>query len=93
MQKLKIMNENEIELFGLKAADGSEWKLIANGYGTNWIGVERINKKSPLGLRPKYIHDDLRRIEVESAIKRYYDADIIVPKEWYEELNELKFAK
>jgi len=34
-----------IELYGLRAADGSEWKLIMNGYGTNWVEVRPINNK------------------------------------------------
>jgi len=93
MQKLKAMNDGKIELFGLRAADGSEWKLIMNGYGTNWVEVRPIHIKPPLGLKPKWVHDDQRKIEILQAIERYNIAGIAIPKEWQEELNNLNSIK
>ena len=45
--------------------------------------------KPPLGLTPRFIHDDDRRIEIKEAMKRYLDKDMTIPKEWIEEYNEL----
>jgi len=62
---------------------------------TDYLAESIINipKKPPIGIKPRYIHNEERRIEIESAIQRYYNADLLVPKEWYEELNELKHGE
>jgi len=41
--------------------------------------------KPPIGLRPKYIVDQLRKKEILQASKRYIDAGKDVPQEWIEE--------
>ena len=46
-------------------------------------------KKPPLGLLPKYIHDDRRLDEVSKAIKRYANELFPLKTEWIEEYNEL----
>ena len=45
--------------------------------------------KPPLGLRPKRISDKERLHEVNSAIVRYFDADLKIPIQWIEERNQL----
>jgi hypothetical protein len=51
-------------------------------------GSKRM-EKPPLGLEPKWIHDENRKHEVASAIKRYIDADLKVPEAWIEEYSSL----
>ena len=45
--------------------------------------------KPPLGLRPKFIVERNRMIEIFEAILRYIDAGKKVPKKWVKELNSL----
>lgn len=47
------------------------------------------SKRPPIGLKPRYIHDHERYIEICGAIQRYYDAGKKIPVEWIEEYNEL----
>lgn len=48
------------------------------------------SKKPPLGLRPRYIAEEMRIREIEDAVARYKNADKIVPSEWVDELLELR---
>ena len=50
-------------------------------------------KKPPLGVTPRYIHDERRRLGLMDAIVNYMDADEQVPLEWVEEYNELTARK
>ena len=43
----------------------------------------------PLGLKPRKIHDRDRMNEIISAIERYSEALMPIPKEWTIELREL----
>jgi hypothetical protein len=45
--------------------------------------------KPPLGIMPRYLHDESRMIEIYSAVSRYYHAGKAIPVEWIEEYNEL----
>ncbi|WP_157645659.1 hypothetical protein [Burkholderia ubonensis] len=45
--------------------------------------------KPPLGLVPKYIHDERRMKEILGAIERYSDAGLPVPVEWVQELSAI----
>jgi len=45
--------------------------------------------RPPLGIMPRYIHLELRRKDIIAAIRRYLDAEIKVPAEWVEEVNEI----
>ena len=51
----------------------------------------KINKmkKSPIGIMPKFIHDELRADQLRAAIKRYKKANKPIPKEWIKELKVL----
>lgn len=42
--------------------------------------------KPPLGCRPRWIAEEMRLIEVASAVSRYMDAGKPVPPEWVDEL-------
>lgn len=48
------------------------------------------SKKPPLGLRPRYIAEEMRIREIEDAVARYKNADKVVPSEWVDELLELR---
>jgi hypothetical protein len=47
------------------------------------------NEKPPLGLMPKYIHDEKRVISICNAIIRYTAKGKKVPNEWLWELCDL----
>jgi len=53
------------------------------------IFVESEMKKPPLGLKPKWIHDRDRALEILDAMGRYIEDGVKVPSEWFEELNEI----
>lgn len=43
-------------------------------------------RKPPIGLKPKYIHDIERIKEIIDAMKRYSENNISIPVEWIDEL-------
>ena len=45
-------------------------------------------EKPPLGLRPRFIADQERAIEIIEALKRYAEAGQSPPLAWIEELQE-----
>lgn len=45
--------------------------------------------KPPLGLKPRYIAEVQREVEIVNAVKRYMDAGYPLPDEWIAEYNEL----
>lgn len=53
--------------------------------------MEQVTKP-PLGVIPKWIHDEHRREDVGSAIIRYVEACLPVDPEWVEEYNSLTEA-
>lgn len=46
-------------------------------------------RKPPLGARPRYIHEELRRRELREAIAGYMQDGLEVNPEWVSEYNEL----
>lgn len=46
-------------------------------------------KKPPIGLKPKYIWECERKLEIFEAMRRYSDAQMPIPIEWIEELKNL----
>lgn len=46
-------------------------------------------KKPPMGIMPKWRHDEMRLGSIIGAIERYIDAKCQVPLEWIEEYNQL----
>jgi hypothetical protein len=62
----------------------SQLRIIKN----RTMKKEKI-KKPPLGLRPKWIVDELRLKEIKEAIKRYISEGMEIPIEWVTEYNEL----
>lgn len=47
------------------------------------------NKKPPLGILPRRIHDSNRLGGLKAAIIRYVNAECEINQEWIEEYNEL----
>ncbi|ASB90845.1 MULTISPECIES: hypothetical protein [Bacillus] len=45
--------------------------------------------KPPIGVKPRFIHDEQRAEELSGAIMRYIQANKSIPTEWLEEYNEL----
>lgn len=45
----------------------------------------------PLGLMPRYIHDEKRITAIKAAIERYSEAHKAIPIEWITEYNELVY--
>lgn len=45
--------------------------------------------KTPLGLRPRYIVDFERLIEITDTIQRYLYADKPIPQDWLDEFIEI----
>ena len=47
-----------------------------------------MSEKPPLGITPRYIHDEHRAREIIFALLRYLDAGKPIPREWLEELSD-----
>lgn len=50
-------------------------------------------KRPPLGLKPRWLHEEQRIIEIEEAFSRYLEAKTEPPIEWTEEILELRLNK
>ena len=48
-----------------------------------------MNAKPSIGIKPRFIHDIERRIEIERAILRRMAVAFPIPLEWIAEYNEL----
>ena len=46
-------------------------------------------RKGPMGIMPKYVHDQRRFRELGLAIARFVEAQCQIPEEWIYEYNEL----
>ncbi len=46
--------------------------------------------KAPLGVMPKWLWDEIREGELLDAVNRYREAGKTPPKEWGEELTEIR---
>lgn len=49
--------------------------------------VDQNNERPPIGLTPKFIHDQERMHEIFAAINRYNEAGVEIPNEWWQEFN------
>ena len=47
-------------------------------------------QEPPIGIIPKYLHNERRLRELNEAIKRYEDAKLEIPEEWTMERVELE---
>lgn len=47
------------------------------------------NQKPPIGIEPRIVVEARRTVEILQAMTRYIQADIPIPDEWRDELDEL----
>ena len=47
--------------------------------------------KPPIGLRPRWLVDMHRTVEILAAMQRYVPDGFPVPEEWVDELNDLLY--
>lgn len=47
------------------------------------------SNKPPLGVKPRFIHEEMREQELADAIVRYKEAGLKIAIEWVKEYNEL----
>ena len=47
------------------------------------------HQRLPLGIIPEWLHKEHRRDDIEAAIKRAQEANVIIPDPWVKELAEL----
>lgn len=45
--------------------------------------------RQPIGITPRFIHEEKRIHDIYDAIQRYLDAKKEIPLKWIEEYNEL----
>jgi hypothetical protein len=50
-------------------------------------------ERNPIGITPRYIHDELRCVSLVEAMMRYAHAGLRIPKDWIEELEHLNSRK
>ena len=53
---------------------------------------KNVYTKSPIGVKPRWLHDYERLKDILEAIERYINADLPIPKDWVIELRDL-FSK
>lgn len=46
--------------------------------------------KPPIGIMPRWLHEEIRICRLKDAIDRYNAAGLKVPAEWKEELRDLR---
>lgn len=45
--------------------------------------------KPPIGIKPRFVWLDDRKIEIKEAIRRYLNTDLKIPLEWVKEYNQI----
>jgi hypothetical protein len=50
-------------------------------------------KKPPIGLKPRWLHDEQRAADIRDAVRRYAAAGKDIPQECLDEHNELTVKK
>ena len=51
--------------------------------------MEELIEKPPLGLKPEWVHDENRLVEISVAITLYMGKGKEIPLEWVKEYNKL----
>ncbi|WP_312107590.1 hypothetical protein [Lachnoclostridium sp.] len=51
--------------------------------------ISKQVNKPPLGIKPKWLHNQIRLNDIIKAIRRYINAGLEIPIEWVEEYNDL----
>lgn len=82
--KAYFVNEKDNHCLGFFAH--VEWFKPDEAYNLVEL-LEQAPVKPPLGLRPRFIALEERLKEVNEAIDRYREAEIVIPSEWLDEKN------
>lgn len=51
-----------------------------------------MTQKTPIGLKPRYLHDMVRFRDIAAAMKRFSVAQKPIPQEWVEEMLDIYAA-
>ena len=62
---------------------------ISEDFTDSLDDAERLFKKLPIGLKPKFIHRKERINDILDAMERYTKAECLILPEWVDELREL----
>ena len=62
---------------------------ISEDFTDSLNDAERLFKKPPIGLKPKFIHRKERINDILDAMERYTKAECLILPEWVDELREL----
>lgn len=68
---------------------GHQFSDICGGCETLDGVPVKYSEKPPLGLKPRYIHNSERLVEILHAMGRYSNARKPIPIEWINELGDL----
>lgn len=64
-------------------------KGLSEDFAKSLNRAERLFKKPPIGLKPKFIHRKERINDILDAMERYAKAECLILPEWVDELREL----
>lgn len=53
------------------------------------VNSEGLKKRPPIGLMPRWVHMQKRRLDIIQAMNRYTSANKEIPIEWQEELDRI----
>ena len=57
------------------------------------LGTSEEFFKPPIGLKPRWLHDEQRAADIRDAVKRYAATGKDIPQEWLDEHSELTVKK
>jgi len=77
---LPVLTKKQIEELG---------KGLSEDFTESLDRAERLFKKPPIGLKPKFIHRKERINDILDAMERYTKAECLILPEWVDELREL----
>ena len=77
---LPVLTKQQIEELG---------KGLSDDFTESLGRAERLFKKPPIGLKPKFIHRKERINDILDAMERYTKAESLILPEWVDELREL----
>ena len=84
---LRIFNEQAKQIAELKV-DVRQIKSLSCNSGYGELALKEM-MKPPIGLKPKWLHNEQRLNTVKTAMIRYFNTGLKLPIIWIEEYNEL----
>ena len=83
---LDEVKQLQSEIFGKKCNSDSSDLVDSLAFAMQAMNME----KPPIGVKPFYIHNEQRMVELQEAIERYNEANKEIPNEWVAELQSLE---